>query len=137
MKFPEFTSLGFSDDVKESIAKVLEDTKPFLWDGKKPIDYRNDNVKVYICHAVEELYESNDCNYSLSLGTVIRFIQSNIDNSMNRTHYTFECWRETIHPKVNQGTPEYDQYVIDVQSHRKAWIDYLINNLKENQNEIK
>ena len=134
MKFPEYTSLGFSDDVKENIAKVLQDTKKFLWDGKKPIEYRNDNVKEFICHAVDELYNNvGGYTYGVSLGTVIRFIQTNIDNSMDKSHLTFECWRETVHPKVHQGTSGYDQYVIDVQSHRKAWTDYLIINLKENQ----
>lgn len=133
MKFPEFTSLGFSNDIRESIAEVLEDTKPFLWDGVGFLDYRIDNRKSFICRAVEQLYENKNWTYSLSLGTVIKFIQGNIDNSMSKNHSTFECWRETIYPKVRQGTPKYDQYVIDVQSHRKAWIDYLIQSLKENQ----
>ena len=153
MQFPKYTSLGFSDDVKESIAKVLQDTKPFLWDGKKPIEWCNDNVKKFICHAVEELYDSVDYTFGVSLGTVIRFIQANIDNSMSKSHRTFACWHATIYgkaymldPNYNQYIidvqssmldPNYDQYIIDVQSHRKAWIDYLIQNLKETQNENK
>jgi hypothetical protein len=130
MKFPKFVPCGFTTEAKQELVAVLEKTKQFVWDGSFGPKNRN---REFICHAVEEVFEDDwDCCSFVTLYDVLRFIQLNIDASMNNPHKTFACWYETEHKKVCSYEPNYGEYIIGVQSHRKAWIDYLINNLKGN-----
>lgn len=132
MQFPKFVKPDLYPKDILDLVSVLETSKNYLWDGDT--GHRGNTVE-FICHAIDCVFDEDFWGCSLPSNVPIKFIQSNIDGSMHVSKRTFACWRETVYNKVHSDDPEYNQYLIDVQSHRKAWIDYLIQNLKETQNE--
>jgi hypothetical protein len=129
MMFPEFIG-GFTMDEKKELVVVLEKTKQFIWDGKE--SYMSGKSKEFICHAIEEAWCDDLYLYRyITLKKVLTFIQLNIDTSMGGSHFTYACWNETIHTRpLYHEREKYRQYIINLQFNRKAWVDYLINNLK-------
>lgn len=130
MQFPKFVDPRLSKEDTEELIIILTNTKKYIWNGN--IHERGGRVREFICHAIEEAFEDVDWGYLISESTARKFIQESIDDSMDASCNTFECWYNITHIKIKSHHPQYNQYIIDLQSHRQAWIDYLIQNLKGN-----